>query len=54
MKAPVVIGQVVMQWLERKFDCRVCRLTFQKSDLRKIVNDSIELLYGPDQDEFRG
>ncbi|KAG0097306.1 hypothetical protein BGZ93_003014 [Podila epicladia] len=54
MRAPVVIGQVVIQWLERKFDCRVCRLTFQKSDLRKIVNDSIEYLYGPDQDEFRG
>ncbi|KAF9216490.1 hypothetical protein BGZ59_009401 [Podila verticillata] len=54
MKAPVVIGQVITQWLERKFDCRVCRLTFQKSDLRKVVNDSIEQLYGPDQDEFRG
>ncbi|KAG0030770.1 hypothetical protein BGZ82_007300 [Podila clonocystis] len=54
MRAPVVIGQVVIQWLERKFDCRVCPLTFQKSDLRKIVNDSIEYLYGPDQDEFRG
>ncbi|KAF9297368.1 hypothetical protein BGZ74_009862 [Mortierella antarctica] len=54
MRAPVVIGQVVIQWLERKFDCRVCRLTFQKSDLRKIVNDSIEYLYGPDQEEFRG
>ncbi|KAG0026433.1 hypothetical protein BGZ81_006354 [Podila clonocystis] len=54
MRAPVVIGQVVIQWLERKFDCRVCPLTFQKSDLRNIVNDSIECLYGPDQDEFRG
>lgn len=49
-----MIGQVVIQWLERKFDCRVRRLIFQKSDLRKIVNDSMEYLYGPDQDEFRG
>ncbi|KAF9318173.1 hypothetical protein BG003_011733 [Podila horticola] len=54
MRAPAVIGQVVIQWLERKFDCRVRRLIFQKSDLRKIVNDSMEYLYGPDQDEFRG
>ncbi|KAF9949753.1 hypothetical protein BGZ65_007090 [Modicella reniformis] len=32
LKAPVIIGQLVMQWLERKFDCRICRLLLQSRD----------------------
>ncbi|KAF9573929.1 hypothetical protein EC968_007757 [Mortierella alpina] len=45
LKAPVMLGQLVIQWLERKFDCRICRLSLQTYELRKIVNSSLEAAY---------
>ncbi|KAK3805489.1 MAG: kinetochore complex Sim4 subunit Fta1-domain-containing protein [Benniella sp.] len=45
LKAPVTIGQLVMQWLERKFDCRICRLVFQSYELRSIVDSSLQVMY---------
>ncbi|KAG0251419.1 hypothetical protein BG011_007616 [Mortierella polycephala] len=45
LKAPVAIGQLVTQWLERKFDCRICRLPIQTFELRRIVNYSLEIMY---------
>ncbi|KAF9402001.1 Structural maintenance of chromosomes protein 1 [Mortierella sp. AD011] len=45
LKAPVLIGQLLIQWLERKFDCKICRLLLQSYDLRRIVNTSIEVMY---------
>ncbi|KAF9364985.1 hypothetical protein BGX34_011822 [Mortierella sp. NVP85] len=37
--------QLVMQWLERKFDCRICRLVFQSYELRSIVDTSLQVMY---------
>ncbi|GJJ70100.1 hypothetical protein EMPS_02449 [Entomortierella parvispora] len=45
LKTSAVIGQLVLQWLERKFDCRICRLLFQTFELRKIVDSSLEVMY---------
>ncbi|KAI1310249.1 hypothetical protein EDD11_003834 [Mortierella claussenii] len=45
LKTPVVIGQLVTQWLERKFDCRICRLLLQSFELRRIVNSSVDAMY---------
>ncbi|KAG0300054.1 hypothetical protein BGZ98_009535 [Dissophora globulifera] len=54
LKAPVVVGQLVMQWLERKFDCRICRLLLQSYELRKVVNSSLEAMYNhPEGQEDR-
>ncbi|KAI8606196.1 kinetochore complex Sim4 subunit Fta1-domain-containing protein [Dissophora ornata] len=49
LKAPAVIGQLVMQWLERTFDCRICRLLLQSYELRTIVDSSLEVMYGNSQ-----
>ncbi|KAG0038628.1 hypothetical protein BGZ83_003031 [Gryganskiella cystojenkinii] len=45
LKTPVVFGQLILQWLERKFDCRICRLLFQTFELRKVVDSSLEDMY---------
>ncbi|CAO3567246.1 unnamed protein product, partial [Mortierella alpina] len=45
LKAPATLGQLVIQWLERKFDCRICRLSLQTYELRKVVNSSLEAAY---------
>ncbi|KAG0371171.1 hypothetical protein BGZ54_009530 [Gamsiella multidivaricata] len=45
IKSPVVIGQLVIQWLERRFDCRICRLLLQPYELRKIVDTSLDAMY---------
>ncbi|KAF9955440.1 hypothetical protein BGZ72_003749 [Mortierella alpina] len=45
LKTPVMLGQLVIQWLERKFDCRICRLSLQTYDLREVVNSSLEAAY---------
>ncbi|KAF9917104.1 hypothetical protein BX616_001925 [Lobosporangium transversale] len=50
-KAPAVIGGLVIQWLERKFDCRICRLLLQTFELRKIVNSSMDTMYNQAQRE---
>ncbi|KAF9428844.1 hypothetical protein BGZ94_000792 [Podila epigama] len=54
MKAPTTIAQVVIQWLERKFDCHIRRSILQTFDLRRIVNNTIDILHGPEQEDFRG
>ncbi|KAF9937337.1 hypothetical protein BGZ67_001380 [Mortierella alpina] len=45
LKTPAMLGQLVIQWLERKFDCRICRLSLQTYELRKVVNSSLEATY---------
>lgn len=48
-KAPVMIVQLVNQWLERRFDCRICHLVFQLFELRKIVESALEVSYNRPQ-----
>lgn len=48
-KAPVMIMQLVSEWLERRFDCRICHLIFQRFELRKIVESSLEISYNQPQ-----
>lgn len=48
-KAPVMIMQLVSEWLERRFDCRICHLTFQRFELRKIVESALEISYNQPQ-----
>ncbi|KAG0224424.1 hypothetical protein BGX31_008019 [Mortierella sp. GBA43] len=48
-KAPAAMCQLVMQWLERKFDCRICRLLLQPYELRTIVDSSLEIMYNQAQ-----
>lgn len=43
------MGQLVTQWLERKFDCRVCRLLLQSYELRGIVDSSLDVMYNHSQ-----
>ncbi|KAF9287152.1 hypothetical protein BGZ68_002197 [Mortierella alpina] len=45
LKTPVMLGQLIIQWLERRFDCRICRLSLQTYELRKVVNSSLEAAY---------
>ncbi|KAF9116282.1 hypothetical protein BGX27_003875 [Mortierella sp. AM989] len=45
LKAPAVIGHLLIQWLEKKFDCKICRLLLQSYELRRIVNSSMEIMY---------
>ncbi|KAI8345503.1 kinetochore complex Sim4 subunit Fta1-domain-containing protein [Mortierella sp. GBAus27b] len=47
--APAAMCQLVMQWLERKFDCRICRLLLQPYELRTIVDSSLEIMYNQAQ-----
>ncbi|KAG0282463.1 hypothetical protein BGZ96_000459 [Linnemannia gamsii] len=53
-KAPVMIVQLVNQWLERRFDCRICHLVFQMFELRKIVESALEVSYNHPQGHDRG
>lgn len=39
------MGQLVTQWLERKFDCRICRLLLQSYELRGIIDSSLDIMY---------
>ncbi|KAK3842194.1 MAG: kinetochore complex Sim4 subunit Fta1-domain-containing protein [Linnemannia gamsii] len=48
-KAPVMVAQLLSQWLERRFDCRICQLVFQTFELRKIVESSLEISYNHTQ-----
>ncbi|KAF8939619.1 hypothetical protein BGZ47_008112 [Haplosporangium gracile] len=48
-KAPVMIVQLVSEWLERRFDCRICHLVFQRFELRKIVESALEVSYNQPQ-----
>lgn len=48
-KAPVMIMQLVSEWLERRFDCRICHLNFQRFELRKIVESALEISYNQPQ-----
>ncbi|KAG0314967.1 hypothetical protein BGZ97_008783 [Linnemannia gamsii] len=53
-KAPVMIAQLVNQWLERRFDCRICHLVFQMFELRKIVESALEVSYNHPQGHDHG
>lgn len=48
-KGPVMVMQLVSEWLERRFDCRICHLIFQRFELRKIVESSLEISYNQPQ-----
>ncbi|KAF9537631.1 hypothetical protein EC957_007858 [Mortierella hygrophila] len=52
-KAPVMIMQLVSEWLERRFDCRICHLIFQRFELRKIVESALEISYNQPQGHNR-
>ncbi|KAF9582037.1 hypothetical protein BGW38_000743 [Lunasporangiospora selenospora] len=52
-KAPLAITRLVYEWFERKFDCRICRLSFQSYEFRRVVNESLEVLYGPENTHDR-
>ncbi|KAG0254299.1 hypothetical protein DFQ27_006934 [Actinomortierella ambigua] len=47
-KAPAALSALVMEWLERKYDCRICPLVFPTYELRSFVNHWLEYLYGGD------
>ncbi|KAK3820614.1 MAG: kinetochore complex Sim4 subunit Fta1-domain-containing protein [Linnemannia elongata] len=52
-KGPVMVMQLVSEWLERRFDCRICHLIFQRFELRKIVESSLEISYNQPQGHNR-
>ncbi|KAG0235533.1 hypothetical protein BGW42_005146 [Actinomortierella wolfii] len=45
-KAPAALSALVMEWIERRYDCRICPLMFPTYELRAFVNHWLEYLYG--------
>ncbi|KAF9978855.1 hypothetical protein BGZ73_008856 [Actinomortierella ambigua] len=45
-KAPMALSALVMEWLERKYDCRISPLVIPTYELRAFVSHWLEYLYG--------
>ncbi|KAG0243394.1 hypothetical protein BGW41_002283 [Actinomortierella wolfii] len=52
-KAPAALSALVMEWIERRYDCRICPLMFPTYELRAFVNHWLEYLYGSDDSSER-
>ncbi|CAG8623295.1 4010_t:CDS:2 [Paraglomus brasilianum] len=51
IKAPQKLAEIIFEWLQTRFDCRICRYRLQSTQLRFITEEWAKNAFGQEQHE---